>query len=486
MAETTLELALVPDAATDLFRHAAIATRARRRAARLSFLGSTDGTLQAQGLVAIARGGQRVGTLRLVRAMPQDATPWLPGAPMPVLAETPLPAGELSFDAFAALGLVPHALVPLPLASLEGREATAVTEQGVTVVLIAGALRAMLAESAVARVTLAGERAAVFALAAALAADLPLSVPATSLAEEACALARGEKPLPLRDGAPEIPRDATTAEAFAASVAHLALALLANAPAAFAGETPAGTHQSRVALRRLRSVLSLFKEIAGPEAASVSAELKALAGALGPARDWDVFLEGRLAEAVAAFPGDERLALLRADAEAARERAYARLRAALGAPSFRLLGLSLAALARAPRDSPEPAREFAERALNRRLRRVLRHGEDLAGLPPPALHALRLDAKRLRYAAETFAPLFGERKVRRFLRALAGLQDALGHLNDMAVAAGLLAELASDNPNRAFAIGVVEGWIAAKADGARGEALAAWERFLGREVFWRG
>jgi CHAD domain-containing protein len=263
--------------------------------------------------------------------------------------------------------------------------------------------------------------------------------------------------------------------------------MLANAPAAHAGETPAGVHQTRVALRRLRSALSLFKDLAGPGGAAAAGGLKALAACLGPARDWDVFLGGRLAELAAALAGDDRIAALRNDAAAEREAAYAALRAALDAPGFRLLCLSLADLARAPPEAPEPATAFAARALNRRLRRVLRHGEDLTGLPPPELHRLRLDAKRLRYAGEMFGPLYGERKVRRFLRALAAVQEELGHLNDIAVAVALLDHLARpDDAGRAFAIGAVEGWIAAKADGAREAAFAAWEKFLGRDVFWDG
>jgi triphosphatase len=271
-------------------------------------------------------------------------------------------------------------------------------------------------------------------------------------------------------------------------MSHLGLAMLANAPAAHAGEAPEGTHQTRVALRRLRSALALFKDIAGPEGAAASAGLKALATSLGPARDWDVFIGGRLAEILRAFPEDERITALAAAAQASREAAYVALRAALEAPGFRLLGLSLAALAAQPdtaADAPEAASRFAVRALNRRLKRLLRHGEDLTPLPVAELHKLRIEAKRLRYAGEMFAPLFGRKKAKRFLSALAAVQEELGHLNDIAVAAGLLAEIAAPGEDGAFAAGVAEGWIAAKADGAREAAFAAWETFLERKVFWQ-
>lgn len=486
MAEAALELTLAPAATRALLRHPAIGLRGRGRAISLAFHASADGCLDKAGLAVVVERRRAGAVQRLVRAMPEKDGPWLPGSPMPVLAETLLATEHPDLDALADAHGLGEGMLPQGLAALAGRTVQAITPAGVTVTLLSGRLSAVTAECEVARVTLAGEHAAVFALAAALAMTLPLAVPATSLAEEAAALARGTRPRPLRLGTPSIPEEATAADAFSAIVSHLSLAMLANAPAAHAGETPEGTHQTRVALRRLRSALSLFKQVAGAEGAAASSGLKMLASSLGPARDWDVFIGGRLAEIRRGFPGDERIAILASSAGARREVAYAALRAALEAPGFRLLGLSLAALAAAPRDAPEPASRFAARALNRRLRRVLRHGEDLSPLQVDALHRLRIEAKRLRYAGEMFAPLFARKKAKRFLSTLAAVQEGLGHLNDIAVAAGLLAEITAPGEEGAFAAGVAEGWIAAKADGAREAAFAAWETFLEREVFWHG
>ncbi len=405
---------------------------------------------------------------------------------MPELAEAQLETDTPDLDALTGAHGLGTGLVPQGLAAFSGRLSRGDAPNGPSVSLLAGTLRAISAEREVARVTLEGERLEVFRLAAALAADLPLSVPFTTLGEEARALAQGTTPRPLRLGAPSIPSHSTAGAAFSAIVSHLALAMLANAPAAHAGETPEGTHQTRVALRRLRSALSLFKEIAGDKGGAAAAGLKALANRLGPARDWDVLIGGRLAEVAAAFPDDPRIAALAAGARQKREEAYGRLRTALDAPGFRILALSLASLAASPPETGQTAEAFAARGLGKRLKRVLRHGEDIRPLPVEELHRIRIEAKRLRYAGEMFGPLFGRRKTRRFLSALAALQDGLGHLNDIAVATGLLAQITAEGEAGAFAAGVVEGWIAAKADGARETAFAAWEKFLAREIFWDG
>jgi CHAD domain-containing protein len=485
MAETRIELVLAPEAASRLFRHARPGAKPRHVAVEQVICCAADGSLGKAGLALVVETRRRGAVQRLVRSAPAAGEAWLPGAPMPVLAEAMLPDLHPDPTAFAAVLDSGADIVPQPLAALGGRLATLPAgEAGPALALLSGTLRTVTAERPVARLTITGETAAVFATADRLAALLPLSLPATTLVEEARGLAHGVPAKPLRQGAPAIPASATLAEAFSAIVSHLTLAMLAHAPAALAGETPEGVHQMRVALRRLRSALSLFRDHAGPEGARVSAGLKALAGRLGPARDWDVFIGGRLAAVRAAFPRDERIGALAADAAAAREATYAGLREALDAPGFRLLSLSLAALARSGTEAPEPASAFAARALQRRLKRVLRHGEDLSALPVEALHVLRLDAKRLRYAAEMFGQLFPQKRTRRFLRALAALQEELGHINDAAVAATLLGHLAAPHENRAFAVGVVEGWIAAKSDRAREAAFEAWDRFLERETFW--
>jgi CHAD domain-containing protein len=248
----------------------------------------------------------------------------------------------------------------------------------------------------------------------------------------------------------------------------------------------------REAVRRLRSAITLFRPAAGCPALDAAAlGLKALADRLAPARDWDVFVAETAVAVAKALPDDTSLRRLRAAAERRRRHAYAELRAWLGSPDFRRLGMTLAGLAggRAWMATVEPKQvatlalgldEFAGRSLARRLRKLAAAGKAIEHLDPEALHAIRLHAKRMRYVAEVFAPIYPGKPTRRFMRRLATLQDRLGRLNDGSVANGLLAELGA----RAHAAGLVRGFLAAHSDDTRGRIARAWERFHRLEPFW--
>jgi CHAD domain-containing protein len=221
--------------------------------------------------------------------------------------------------------------------------------------------------------------------------------------------------------------------------------------------------------------------------------LKALAAKLAPTRDWDVFVTETAAEAVGAFPEEPRLKRLVNAVERRRRACHEELRGFLNGPEFRRLGVELACLAAEPisaeaTDSPDetaPAASleaFAANVLGKRLKRLLRVEDDIARLEPAALHDIRLRAKRMRYAAEVFAPLYPAKATHRFLRRLSRLQDQLGAFNDATVAASLLGELR--NGSHAFAIGLVLGFVGARNRETRGSIDKAWVKFHRLEPFW--
>lgn len=401
-----------------------------------------------------------------------------------------------------------------PLAVLEGRERRVVLKQSPAVIvgILDGSLRSLTERRPIARLSLDGPGPALAALAEQWAGKYALAAPSAPLAVESWALARSRAIPPLHSGAPLLEEGQSVEEAFLRIFGHYTAAVLSwaqtvLAEAAKLQETklreenfdPEPVHQMRVALRRLRSAFSVFKPvIACASVAETKGRLKNFAAILGRARDWDVFLDGLGRSILESFPAHPAMTRL---LEAARERRaqhYAALADYLREDAFRRLGVTLVALppARPWRaDAPEtrlavleaPVIDFARRVLHRRLRRLVADGKDFEALPPPQLHRLRLDTKRLRYACEFFAPLFPNRHAKRFIRRLSKVQDALGQVNDGAVVERLMEELATektDQIEQAFARGVVSGYAAASAQGARKEAGKAWERFNELDPFW--
>ncbi len=253
----------------------------------------------------------------------------------------------------------------------------------------------------------------------------------------------------------------------------------------------------RVAVRqRLRSAIKVFKSaVHCPTVAAVDTGLKALATRLAPTRDWDVFASETGVEVAAAFPNEAKLHRLLAAAERRRRACHVELRRFLESSDFRRLGIQLACLAgstgwQASLGETEeialasPLTDFAAHVLSRRLKRLAQMGDDIAGLEPSALHAIRLRAKRLRYAAEIFAPLYAGKSTTRFIRRVSRLQDRLGRLNDGAVAGTLLGELGAVSGKQAFAAGLVLGFIGAHGSHTREQIADAWQKFHRMAPFW--
>jgi CHAD domain-containing protein len=256
-------------------------------------------------------------------------------------------------------------------------------------------------------------------------------------------------------------------------------------------------HQLRVAIRRLRSGFSVFADaLPSGERRRFAAGLKAIARSCGDARELDVFIDELLARATKRLGREPGLAAIRKAALAERQRAWARARRMIDSQRFAgtVLGVEgwiegggwrSAAGARAS----EPARDFARRALKRLHRKTLKSGADLENKDEPALHKLRLRAKRLRYAAEFFAPLFPKKLGRRYVEALADVQERLGALNDAVTVRHVLAVLARRPLGRgeAFERGaaLMLGWSAAQVGTELERLPETWSAFADGKTFWK-
>ena len=335
-------------------------------------------------------------------------------------------------------------------------------------------------------------------LAAALHRDLPFRLENRSKSERGYQLAAGAAPQAVKARPVALTRDMRTEDAFRAIARACLQQLEANETCALAGQDPEGIHQMRVALRRLRSAFALFAPALPAGAADHLEDLRWIAQELGRARDWDVFVSQTLAPLVRRTGDDPSLAAFAAAAERCRAHAYEVARRAIRSRRYTETKLRLGQWL-AQDDWPAqggpaaqwlnaPAAEYADAVLQRRYRKLRKLGRRHAGLTLPELHRMRIQAKKLRYAAEFFRSLYGRKPARGFIEALAALQDVLGVINDAATGQTLLQEAAdcAGRARRRFdrANALVAGWFAALTDDHLGRLAAQWDAFAERVPFW--
>ena len=306
-----------------------------------------------------------------------------------------------------------------------------------------------------------GPPQALFALAHELSKAAPLYLSFDGKAMRGQALVAGAPLQARRSEKVTLPPRATVVQAFQA-VAYNALGQIAANAAVLRTQADAeAVHQLRVAVRRLRSALSTFKAlVCDARVEAVKADLKWLATSLNDARNLDVFAEGAAQQAKAMASPPPGMEALTTGLDAARRRAWARAAETASSERFRALMIETTAWMETgdwlEAAQPAPAKPFAGRALRQRLKKVLTRGKHLRRADDVGRHRLRIEGKKLRYAAEAFAGLYPTKAMNRFIDRVKTLQEALGDLNDLVVAGPLLASLPLD-PQAAFAAGELLG-----------------------------
>jgi CHAD domain-containing protein len=250
-------------------------------------------------------------------------------------------------------------------------------------------------------------------------------------------------------------------------------------------------HQARVALRRLRAALRVYRKACVLPLPLLDG-LRTLAESLGAARDWDV-LCGETLPAIAPHyddPSDWQDWMARLEAHRARIRENMRQTLAAAHPGAWLLSFQQWLLQHGWRAAaPEkrllqmaPQLDAARRILKKGHRGIVGRAREFERLSPPERHALRIAMKRQRYAAEFFQGLFKARPQNSYLCLARDIQDSLGRANDAHVALTLLDELDFDSSR---AGGFARGWLAAKIySGADSESPALVQEFMGLQPYW--
>jgi CHAD domain-containing protein len=300
---------------------------------------------------------------------------------------------------------------------------------------------------------------------------------------------------------PAIAADASAEDALAVIVRGCVQHMKANEACVLARSHVEGVHQMRVAARRLRSSLSLYRDmLPDDQRRFLGAELRWLVGALGLARDWDVFFDETLAPVRDRFPREARLKDLEAEAGRARDAAYVRAQEALRSPRYTGLKMLLGAWTDgrhwhdgaapdARQAMRRPAVEVASRLIDAHYRAMLSAGHGFEALSAKERHDLRIDIKKLRYATEFFASLYWARRLSPYLAALKALQDRLGAENDVAVARGLMLRLVRGARGRrrgriGYAAGLIVGWHSHVSQDREDRLRPMWHRLVARTPFW--
>jgi triphosphatase len=335
-----------------------------------------------------------------------------------------------------------------------------------------------------------GHAASLYRLALQLHGAVPLMLEADSKATRGHRLKYGLKPQARKSTALPPEPGTTTADALRRIVSDQLGHLLANQPAALAGN-PEGVHQMRVAIRRLRAALALFQPHLEPHAAALfQSALQRVGRSFGEARDWDVFCLQILPDALGAEPDAGWRDLLLQPAEAARTAAHRRFAEEVRKPAFTALVLGLAAWAEDNSLLSHPVRrrpieEVCPGLLDRLAKKVAHRGRHIAHRSDLERHALRKSLKKLRYGIDFMRPMFPPGPLGWYLHDCKKLQRSLGDINDAVTATALATGLAeADRPGLAPAVGALAQQLGRRHEQALRHLAKRWKALSARPPFW--
>jgi len=521
--ETELKLAMTPTQLQRLRRHPVIRSLAqgRSRAHRLIniYFDTPDFRLREHRVMLRIRevDGRRIQTIKAPGALVYSDRQINGGAG--IAQEFEEFEHDLSADAgpelddFDAPGLAQifadpdlrNGLSPVFHSEIERRTLPlALADSLIELALDQGTIRAAGRELAVCEAELelqSGRRSRLYELALMLIDQIPFHLEGQSKSARGFALYDPATPEAVSSSPSALDPSMTVAEAFETLAGECLQHVRANEAAVLQTEEPEGVHQFRVALRRMRALVSLFKDVIADDVLAVmKEELRWLQQQFGPARDWDVFRLETVDPLCRRLPSEESLKDLAGATDTMRTRGYEQARATVADPRYTRLWLRLALWldGRYWRRVPGvgeadltavPIREHASGLLAHRARKLRKLGRQADDMADHELHQVRIAAKKLRYAVEFFQPLFPKKAVKTYTNRLKALQDTLGSLNDAVVGYRLVDTLEHDKATAAalkpFTAGVVVGWYTARIDRDLALFQDRWKEFKKTDPFWK-
>jgi triphosphatase len=300
-----------------------------------------------------------------------------------------------------------------------------------------------------------GGREAPFSLARMLARHAPLRLGLLSKGERGQLLSSGCWGMPYAATTPEITETTSLRDAIQI-ICRTCLKDFARNETILAGRYDSeAVHQARIAVRRLRSALGLFKgQMTDPQRPILNREIKWLWGVTGPARDLDV-MRGDLEEERERGDLPAGAASLIEVIENKADAARVELLAALRSDRNRLLFIDLAGWIENGEWSRSASAALGGALmasvggpLDKKLEKLQRLSRKIGSAKPRKRHRIRIAAKELRLVCEFFDRVVTEGKARKrydaLLSVLGKLQKPLGRLQDRATQIELLEQAAQE------------------------------------------
>ncbi|MCO4760627.1 MAG: CHAD domain-containing protein [Myxococcales bacterium] len=278
------------------------------------------------------------------------------------------------------------------------------------------------------------------------------------------------------------PSAAPALEAIQVLLTEQSLLMQQRVAGVIADEDQVHLHQFRVALRRSRAVLSTLRRVFPErEGRRFRKRLRWIGRVTGPVRDLDVWLTS-LADY--AFEHGQALDLAPLLTHLADERraAHTELLRQMRRKRFRQTMRDWHTFVSKPWDGPDrpwaadlPIQTVVSARIAALYNDLVTTGDLIAPrAPDSAVHAMRIQVKKLRYLVALFGPLYGNETIAPLRRPHRRLQNCLGDFNDYAVQLGALdshlhANLNTGNipPVALVAMGRLMGYLIAKKDAQR-------------------
>jgi triphosphatase len=341
-----------------------------------------------------------------------------------------------------------------------------------------------------------GSVAGLYEFALKLMQDIPMHLQRESKAERGYALIATMQPRAIRAQPLKLSRKMSVEQGMQRIFENCLDQVAANEAGVLHDNAPEPLHQMRVGLRRFRSALRHFRDVA-PFPPELESELAWLGALLGEARDWDVLSHSTL-PSLGPLPEEEinQAALNEQALRIAAERRSA-VQQALNSPRY--AGFMLAVfswmLGKSWRQHAEPFRlkildepllDFAQGVLRKSRKQVQKRGTHISGADTEALHRLRIAVKRSRYATEFFSSLGKRKSIAGYSRVLSSLQEELGRHNDDAIGQQLLKASKEEFKENADSVSFIRGYLGSRLHADRRKLKKLWKGFHRAEVKWRG